>query len=738
LELGRRGPESGLTAFCIAMGVKLKSVPAVIAWRQALPLWLAALAALVTMAAGAEVGPPALTTAAAVRALSPEEAGKQRPVQLRGTLLLVTRQRDALVLRDETDGIYVELNHTVGNTRRPGDRLEISGVTAAGNFAPMVRATRITWVGAGPLPPPRLTTIAELNAGGFDAAWVELEGIVRACVPAPGDLAAAAGSGRPAAVTRPVADPSGLENWTLSIAQGDDRMDVQIRDRAAPAELVDAKVRLRGVVFNVHNANRQFVRANIQVAHQGMITVVTPPPADPFALPLQRIDEILRFTPTGFSGHRIRVRGVVTAHHQGWTLWLREGDRGLRVTSSQAAALQPGDVVEVVGFADHGGYAPSLADAIFRRVASGAPPVPLALSSPDEISRQDSNLVQIDAKLDEVRRTAEGVLLALNWNGTTVDALLPSGGGEPAPSPWEPGSWVRATGICIPSQSDFLPPSGLWVANQMQLRLRGPHDLTVVRGAPWLTTRRALLIAIAVALVILLALVTVSILARRQIAQREEARKLAEVEFSAMLTERNRLAREIHDTIAQDLNAVSMQMELAKNSARTGTVEDVLPHLGTAHGIVRGCLAAARESIWDMRSHILEKTDLPGALRAVVEQMSTGLGCTIRVETHGKARRLAPFIENNLLRIGQEAVSNALKHAHAREIAVEVKYEPSLVRLVVCDDGQGFEPAAEVRAGHFGLRGMRERVEQMNGELSIRRAANGGTRVEVAVTCGEL
>ncbi len=665
--------------------------------------------------------------------LSPEEAAKERPVQLSGTLLLVTRQRDALVLRDETEGIYVELNYVVGNTRRPGDRLEVSGATGAGDFAPIVRATRITWVGEGPLPSPRPTTIAELNAGGFDAAWVELEGIVRSCKPTPLEQLPVSRTGGSGFSLSATPEPAGFETWTITIAQGDDRVAVQMRDHAVPEQLIDAEVRLRGVVFNVHNANRQFVRAGVQIANQGMVTVVAPPPADPFALPLQRSDEILRFTPSGFTGHRIRVRGVVMAHHQGETLWLREGDRGLRVASSQSGALVPGDVVEVVGFPDHGGYAPSLNDAIFRKVSLGPPPAPLKLSTVEEISQQDSDLVEIEARLDEVQKTADGVVLTLAWNGTTVGARLPHGLGDRDDPRWEPGSWVRATGICVPGQSDFSPPSGLWVANRMQLLLRSADDLAVVRAAPWLTTRRALLIAVSVATVILIALVIVSILARRQIAQREEARKLAEVEFAAMLAERNRLARELHDTIAQELNAVSMQMELAKNSAKNGTVEDVMPHLVTAHGIVRDCLAETRESIWDMRSHILEKTDLLGALRSVAEQMSAGSGCTIRAQVAGKSRRLAPMIENNLLRIGQEAVSNALKHARARVIDLEISFESSRIRLLVRDDGRGFDPDEQRADGHFGLRGMKERVEQINGDLSIRRGQSGGTCVEVVV-----
>lgn len=688
------------------------------------------LAALAAGLARAESGPPPLTTAAAVRALSPGEAAEKRPVQLRGTLLLVTLSRDALVLRDETDGVYVELGGALGSVRRPGERLEISGVTGAGDFAPIVRATHVTWLGLGPLPPPRPTTIAELNAGGLDAAWVELEGIVRSCRPTPPDQRPAPRAGAADPALRPAPE---RESWTITIAEGDDRMTVQLSDRVAPAQLIDAKVRLRGIVFNVHNANRQFVRASMQVAGQGMITIATPPPVDPFALPLQRIDEILRFTPSGFTGHRIRVRGIVTAHHQGRTLWLQEGERGLRVVSDQTGTLVPGDLVEVVGFADHGGYAPGLSDAIFRRVAAGSPPVPLALHAAEEISRQDSNLVQIEARLEGARSTPEGVLLTLNWNGTNVDARLPGDAGFPLDPRWEPGARVRATGICIPGQSEFSPPSGLWIANQMQLLLRSAQDLAVVRPAPWLTTRRALLLTAAAAAVILLALVIVSVQARRQIAQREDARKLAEVEFAAMLAERNRLARELHDTIAQELNAVSMQMELARNAAKTGAVEAVMPHVTTAHGIVRGCLAETRESIWDMRSHILEKTDLIGALRSVAEQMSAGSGCAIRTEVRGRPRRLSPMIENNLLRIGQEAVSNALKHARARSIDVELEFAAARVVLVVRDDGQGFDASAPGPAGHFGLRGMQERVAQIGGELRIRRADQGGTHVEVAV-----
>jgi hypothetical protein len=191
------------------------------------------------------------------------------------------------------------------------------------------------------------------------------------------------------------------------------------------------------------------------------------------------------------------------------------------VATDQAGALVPGEVVEVVGFADHGGYAPTLSDAICRNVAPGAPPVPFRLRA---------------APLS--RETRGGA-----------------------------GQRDSGHGVCVSGLADFSRPSGLLVADQMQMLLCSPNDLTVVRVAPWLTTQRALSIAVAVATVIRVALVVVAVPARRQIAPWEKARKLAEVAFPAMLAERNRLARELHNTIAQELNAVSMQLELAKNSA---------------------------------------------------------------------------------------------------------------------------------------------------------------------------
>lgn len=661
-----------------------------------------------------------IVTAAAVRALEPAAAAQRKPVRLRGNLIFVTPFRDALVLRDHTDGIYVAVENELRTPLQLGDVLEVRGESEAGDFAPIVRARHLERIAPGTLPQPRPTTIAELNAGGFDAAWVELRGIVRACRPAPTDRQA---------VPR--------VSWLVTFAQGSDQMDLRIEGALDPQELVDAEVRLRGVVFNVHNANRQFVRASLQVADRSMVEVIDPPPADPFARPRQKISEVLRFSQTGFTGRRVHVQGVVVGHFDGHTLWLREGDRGMRIASAQSGSLHPGDLVDVAGFPDHGAYTPSLSDAIFRKVVSGPVPAPLPLTRPEDISRYDANLVQLEAELREIRRTAEGLQLVMLWHGLEVHGRLAA---TEAPSAaWQPGSQLRVTGICIAGQTEFPRLTGLWVADDLHLWIRSPQDIAVVRRAPWLTTRRALVAGLAIAAVALVALAAMATGTRRQLARREAARRLAEAEFAAMLAERNRLAREIHDTVAQDLNAVSMQLELAKNATKAGKADAVGPFLNAAHQIVRHCLASARESIWDMRSHVLERHELVSAVRLVAEQLRGGMTCEIRTRVQGRPRRLPPNVENSLLRIGQEAVSNALKHAHPRLIELDFSYQDSVVSMAVADDGPGITAMkSDETDSRFGLRGMRERVARMNGQLTIGPRAEGGTRVEVIVTAPSL
>jgi signal transduction histidine kinase len=208
---------------------------------------------------------------------------------------------------------------------------------------------------------------------------------------------------------------------------------------------------------------------------------------------------------------------------------------------------------------------------------------------------------------------------------------------------------------------------------------------------------------------------------------------MAEAEFAAILSERNRMAREIHDTLAQGLVATSVQLRLAKKKC-AGQDGGAGQYIDAAQQLVRDSLEEARNSIWNMRAHVLENSDLAGALEGILKQLSDGSGVQTAFEVTGKARRLAPVMENNLLRVGQEAITNATKHAQAARIAVSLDFAEKQFRLTVRDDGQGFNAAAPPPGdGGFGLVGIRERAAQLKGELDIRSAPGQGTEVRLSV-----
>jgi signal transduction histidine kinase len=210
---------------------------------------------------------------------------------------------------------------------------------------------------------------------------------------------------------------------------------------------------------------------------------------------------------------------------------------------------------------------------------------------------------------------------------------------------------------------------------------------------------------------------------------------MAEAEFTAILTERNRMAREIHDTLSQNLGAIAVQLELARVHA-DGLSAPVRQHLGAAHKLARAALAEARDSIWNMRSQVLERCDLGEALEGILRQMTEGTGVTPRMRIDGERRRLPPVVENNLLRIGQEAITNASRHAKPTRIDVVLEFARRTVRLTVRDDGIGFDPAAPPAGERrsFGLVGIRERAELLGGTVEIQSARGQGASVGVTVS----
>jgi len=654
----------------------------------------------------------ALTNAAQIRNLTFAEALRSRPVKLRGVVVTEAGPPGnlAVVISDGTTGIYLlgSTNAFAGVHR--GELLEVEGVTDPGEFAPIVRLNSFRKLGTGTIPDPQKVTFEQMIAGSLDGQLVEVSGVVRSWAM--------------------ITDTNEFGVWHMDLAVGGGRLTVSSNHEHPPGVEQDAEVRVQGVCFYQFNARRQVLSPLVFISRDVNVEIEKPAPADPFATPIRSVSTLLQFSPTTDYKHRIHARGIVTHQQPGVLLWLRDNESGLQVLTHQPELLNPGDDIDVVGYLHYGAEVPMLEDAIFRRRSSGPAPQPVKLAEANQAFDHEEDLVSIDALLTEAQPVLEGWAFTCQDKDGTFKAVLRRVVTERAAKDWRPGSRVRVSGICSVISDDSRPVvSGIYRPRSFQIFLRSTDDLMVISPPPWWTPSHIIMVFGIVACASLIVTALVMLAAKRRLREQAGQRAMAEAEFAAILAERNRVAREIHDTLAQGLAATSVQLALAKKNVN-GASEALGHHLETAHELVRESLAEARDSIWNMRAHVLESRDMAGALREIAKQRCDGTGIETSVEVSGESRRFAPMVENNLLRIGQEAIFNATKYAHAKRITVKLEFDAKEFRLVVRDDGCGFDAAhPPTAAGSFGLTAMRERAQELKGELQVNSDHERGTEV---------
>lgn len=224
-----------------------------------------------------------------------------------------------------------------------------------------------------------------------------------------------------------------------------------------------------------------------------------------------------------------------------------------------------------------------------------------------------------------------------------------------------------------------------------------------------------------------LCLVALAIFAFVQLKVRAERRR-----FALVLQERTRVAREVHDTLAQDLVSVSLQVEIAAQHARAGRLVDVTEQLTQTRSLVRQALESARQSIWNLRTN-LSVESLPVRLSARVEALrERNVPAHLRIS--GEYRSAPEAIEKEILRVATEAISNAERHSGATEIRVELAYGAENLRLQIRDNGCGFDYAsARGMADHYGLRGLEERAALLQAHLTVESVAGQGSTVTLIV-----
>jgi PAS domain S-box-containing protein len=197
---------------------------------------------------------------------------------------------------------------------------------------------------------------------------------------------------------------------------------------------------------------------------------------------------------------------------------------------------------------------------------------------------------------------------------------------------------------------------------------------------------------------------------------------------AAILKERTRMARDIHDTLAQGFTGVIVQMEAAEEALLDDDQKHAVGHVRRARDLARISLGEARRSVHALRPQVLEKSAFVDALQAIVKKTAAGTALRTEFRITGGPRALSPAVEENLLHIGQEALTNALKHAHATRFDTRISFDSEAVYLELRDNGDGFDVDG-INGGGIGLIGMKERADQIGATVKVTSEPGKGTKI---------
>ncbi len=395
-----------------------------------------------------------LTTAAAIRNLSPEQSGRKTPCKVQGTVTCSSAQGLLLFIQDATAGVYV---YSEGTYPPQGSKVEVIGFVDRGLFSPIIIAKEVRVLGTAALPPALPVAMEKLASGRFDSQWVEIEGVV-------------------------VRQYEEWGNLVLVVASGSSRTTVRILSYGPDSpNWVDARVQIQGVAGTAYNDRRQLTGFHLLTQTPKFIKVIEPAPADPFSAELRSSRSLMAFSPTGQTDHRARLRGVVTWAWPEHGFYLRDGDGEVKVFTHGTNSPKPGQVVDVSGFQVPTPLRPQLTEAVFRVTDDVQAVEPRFISAEDAArGTAEGQLVTIEGTVLQVseRHTHHQALL-VSANGKVFRARYLDGWFAKNLSGWV-GAQVRLTGICT---QDSAPNSGSEV---FSIWLRSPEDFVILgRSSAW-------------------------------------------------------------------------------------------------------------------------------------------------------------------------------------------------------------------------------------------------------------
>lgn len=643
-----------------------------------------------------------LATAADVKALSLELAQQRLPVSIRG--VATVSKRPFAVVQDSTKGIYVDLSSVqAGEPIRRGEYCQIDGVTGPGLFAPIIIAQRVIRLGAGQLPKPVQATWAQLMNGGLDSEYVEIDGVVTA-----------------------------IQNQQLMLLTHGGKIAVELRD-FRPEMLPGyegALIRIRGCCQAKFNFMTRKLEAGAIVVDGALVEILERPPGDLFDATRRSIGELLFYDPEASPFRRLKISGQVL-HQRAGQYFLTDGINGVHVTTRNTNHFKIGELVEAVGFLEVGGAAAELTEAVMRKTGNAPLPSPLRLASGELLQgRHAGTLVQTDATLINFWREASEHVLELQSGFIAFRARI-GNSGLPVSLPPN-GSRLEVTGVYAPQGMEI----GDSAVNGFELLLTSPGGIRVLTTPPWWTLQRVLILA-GILAALLLALLIWNKELQWKVQKRGQQleveirnRQQAEMEHAAE-AERARIARDLHDELGTGLTELSLLSSASlgelrdeeKNRARFRVIAEKARYLVSNLDVIVWAVDPKHNSLQSFADYLESYT------RELLS--ASGIVCRCRLPIECGAIALSGATRHSLLLAVKETLNNAIRHAEATEIELEMAPALDHFKIVIADNGRGFDWNAIAHGN--GLTNVQVRLEKLGGQCHIEPQLGRGTSVKLIV-----
>lgn len=648
------------------------------------------------------------------------------------------------VIRHEGDKAFITIHDGTGNallvarTKAITQNIQLGwiarvrGRIEALRFKyPRAHISEISYVGPGTLPKPRPAKVQDIRLGRHDFECVRISGRVKDVI---------------------ISETN--SNWVFLVLQCDgEDIYVSIPINESPAEafeqLIGAQIRVDGIPNAQDGSYRFLIGRILHCAGLSCIHVIKNSPTDPFVSP--SLSDLKMLSPAQIAASdRHAVDGEVLAlwHPRHMLLRSHTGEFSV-VTMAKTNAPACGSFVRAIGFPESDLLHLNLSRAIWREL----PDRPRQQTPPRriraiELTRGRNAILLGNPAFHGQLICIRGIVRSSSDKGSQRERILLDADGYIIPVDFGcmttlkadlvAGTCIEVTGTCILDVETWRPGQAFPRINGCFIVLKDNTGLRIISKPSWWTPVRAWAVMGAL-LTLLIAIFlwnrSLSILAFRR-GREISRRQLQAVRSRLKVHERTRLAVELHDAISQNLTGISMELKTIASGTEPLSARNN-KHLNNAMHILGSCRNELQNVLWDLRHDALDKCTINEAIRTTLSPHLTTMGLSVRFNV--QRTLLSDNLMHTILNVIRELSANAIRHGHATHIWVAATKLAGSIRFSVRDNGIGFDTAniPGIEKGHFGLCGIRERIDAIEGTVSFDSTPGNGTKVTVEIPLSE-